>query len=136
MKKPMIYAGAGLLAMASSIGEMKYLGKSSYEARQNAPQVDRVFGLERELFKLTGGLKGEEALEKYINDSQFRESYTSLTNQYNSFIEQPNINEAHSTIQRNNTLAGFNGMVFGAGIASIVLSLFIMDNKLRQRNKI
>ncbi len=123
MIKSLIYVGAGVLAIGSSLGIKENLNQSSYETRQNAPQVNRVFELEEELFKLTGGLKGREALERYVNDSQFRDSYTSLTSEYNSLIEQPNIHEARSTINRANTLAELNGLLAGAGLVLTVLGL-------------
>ena len=121
--------------MASSLGIMRGLNKNEYEVRQKAPQVDRTFELERELFKLTGGLKGREALEKYVDDSQFRESYTSLTKEYNSLIEQPNIREARSTIERDSTLSSLNGMLLGAAFTATGLSLGSLALKLKRHIK-
>jgi len=116
--------GAGLLTTASSLGIFYSSDKKIEEAKQNTPQVVRVFELKRDLSELTDGLSGIEALEKYVGDVHFRESCTSLINEYNSLIENKDIVNAYSAIKKNNPLSGFCGLFFGLGLSTIILAIY------------
>lgn len=126
-KKRIGLIGVGLLGIGLGIGSLvydKYDNSRKYNQLSEVQKIQlvRSFQVREELSTLIDPYTPlQEAIEKCVSDSQFRDRYQQLNAEYNTIMNDPEIYRA-----KNGTIASLSpgGTLFGVGVLLLIFGLY------------